>query len=183
MVLTLLYEDSEFINPQVVTAVTAAEAMHAALVANRVLPRVRTRKKVKRRNSDGATVQAPSEGEDGDAMGGGSRGKRGALAMRLSALATGQNGQAFAGLLSNPTEWGDVAADSRNSIAHGRTADVPDVATLHAVVETCKALVTLRLLERLGFTENDLRQTVTQSRDLLWVTRLTAEQFPSGDVQ
>lgn len=182
MLLTLIYEDAEFINPRVVTAVTAAEAMQSALVTHKVLAEVTVMPEEEHKALRAAAVSTVPK-RDAKRIKSLFRGNRAGLAGRLENLARGDDGQPLGGLLPDPKAWAVCAARARNGIAHGSTGRDVSPERLFAVVETSRAVVTLRLLERLGFTENDLRETVTQSRDLLWVTRLAAEQFPSGDVQ
>ncbi len=180
MLLTLLYEEGEFINPRVVTAVTAAEAMQSALVTNAVLSQVTALPEDEYRALVEAAIAAvPTDAEE--AIRRLFRHNVAGLTARLAVLATGDDGEPLAGLLPDPEAWAKASAKARDSIAHGSVSGVAGVDRLHAVVETSKAVVTLRLLERLGLSQDDLREVVTASKDLHWVRQLAAEQFPSGD--
>lgn len=182
MLLTLLYEENEFINPRVVTAVTAAEAMHSALVRNSALPKATA---LSEDDYDtlvtAAIASVPRDAQE--RMKGLFRKNVAGLAGRLEALATGTDGKPLGGLLTHPEPWAKAAAQARNGIAHGSINGVAGVRRLHAIVETCNALVTLRLLEQLGHTQDELWGVVERSTDLRWVRDLAAHQFESSDVE
>jgi len=101
----------------------------------------------------------------------------------LEALATGDDGQAIGHLLPDAKVWAANAAGARNKIAHGSVKSLKGIHNLRAVVETANAVVTLRLLERLGLCQADLREVVDGSKHLRWVRDLAHEEFPSGDPQ
>lgn len=182
MLLTLLYEQTEFINPRVVTAVTAAEAMQSTLVKHSLMTEVAAMPDQTYEALVAAAVEAVPE-EDRDPMRNLVRKNRAGLQGRLEALATGDDGQAIGHLLPDAKVWAANAAGARNKIAHGSVKSLKGIHNLRAVVETANAVVTLRLLERLGLCQADLREVVDGSKHLRWVRDLAHEEFPSGDPQ
>lgn len=176
MLLTLLYEQTQFVSPRVVTAVTAAEAMQSALVQSghlyeaHLLPPDEYQEFVE-------TVEEGLTPINRARMMRLLRSNRDGLAGRLESLATQEDGRPLGDLLAVPGAWAAKAADARNKIAHGSVRSLPDVVTLRDVVETAQAVVTLRLLQRLGLDEEQLRTIVSEDSHFRWVRTLAQQQF------
>jgi hypothetical protein len=171
-----------FVNPRVVTAVTAAEALQGRLVKQGRLPQVFALDDCEHKR----LRQAALEGlEEADAQWLRERfpSNRGSLAKRLESLATNETGSSLGGLIPAPLEWAKQAVQRRNDIAHGDSRFLSqDLGLLYAVETVTRAVVTLRLLWVLGFDEPFLEALVASNGQMRWVAELAARHFhPSTD--
>jgi len=171
MILSLIYRSEGYIQPQLITAVAAAEAFHQALglkppIANAEFNRLKKALK----------AVIPDERKKWLSEKLGRNGHT--LRERLQDLASRPDAQVMAQLLPNPDGWIDAAKGARNLVAHGGEAD-DDVARMYAITEVSMAVVIVNLLHELRIPNKRIIETMTTTGRLTRAARLAREQWPA----
>jgi hypothetical protein len=170
MILGLQYVEGGYLENRVVTAVSAAEAMHRALDPEPPIPLSEFKAL---RKSLLAHVDPARKAWLADRLTDHSNVPT--LKERLLDLAerVGAPGSALA---ADPDQWAKAAKDSRNTIAHVGSSS-HELEKLHAVVEVTSGIVILNLLHELGVQEDRLLLAVRQNRRLSRSADLAREFF------
>lgn len=173
MALGLRYVLDGFIEPRVVTAVGAAEALHRELDNTPAMPRPeydRLRRAVLETVPDAHKDWVREK----------LAGNQPKLVTRLLNLASMMGESLRDALLPNASLWAERSAKARNHLAHTGAADF-ELGELHAVVEVTSVVVILVLLRQLGQTEERLLTALVEHPDLRLARSLAREHFPKLD--
>ena len=155
LILGSLYEPRGYLNPQVLTAITAAEALHTELDKSPYIPK--TEFSALRR----ALVDAaPAEHRDWVRRAFSSNGP--SLRERLERLVARLPAELLAHVAPEPALWVERATQARNKIAHTGKATDRSAAQLDAVVRVTHAIVVLVLLIELGVSRGRLDRLVVE---------------------
>lgn len=174
MVIGAMYlSDPGYLNSQVVTAVTAAEAMHRALSPDPPIPTAEF-KQIKK----GLVASLPEERRQW------LREKLGrndhTLKQRLDDLVSRPDADVMAALLPNPQAWAVDATKSRNGIAHEGASEA-DLLLMYAVVVVTQAVVKMNLFHQLGVPADRLKYAMATNRNLRQAVRLARQHWPADE--
>lgn len=169
MVLGLRYLPDGFVEPRVVTAVGAAEALHQSLDKATEMPRAE-HKSLRRAILDVVPLERQQWVSERIAD------NKPKLVNRLVAL-TDLMGEAVRdALLPSAGVWAERSVKARNHLAHTGSADF-DLGELHAVIEVTSAVVILVLLRQLGQSDERLVTAILEHPDLSYARRLARRHF------
>ncbi|MCV7057584.1 HEPN domain-containing protein [Mycolicibacterium gilvum] len=172
MVIGAMYlSDPGYLNSQVVTAVTAAEAMHRAFAPDPPIPTAEFK-----RLKNGLVDSLPEERRQW------LREKLAhndhTLRQRLDDLVSRPDSEVIAALLPNPQAWAIAATKARNGIAHEGHSEA-DLLLMHAVVTVTQAVVKMNLFDQLGIPTDRLRYALATNRNLCQAVRLACQHWPT----
>lgn len=169
MVLGLRYLPDGFVEPRVVTAVGAAEALHQSLDAATEMPRAEHRN-LRRAILDVVPAERKQWVSERIAD------NKPKLVKRLVALADLMGEAVRDALLPSVEVWAERSVKARNHLAHTGAADF-DLEELHAVIEVSSAVVVLVLLRQLGQSEERLLDAVKHHPEVNYARRLARLHF------
>lgn len=160
-----------YVEPQLITAVAAAEAFHQALTLDPPISDDEFKaleKKLKAAIPDERTQWLSEKlGRNNPT-----------LCQRLIDLATRTADSVMNLLRPNIEGWADAAKGARNLVAHGGESG-GDVVLMHAITEVTTAVVIVNLLLELGVPTGRLVNALTTSGTLRRAARLAREQWPT----
>ncbi|WBP92927.1 hypothetical protein O6072_25070 [Mycolicibacterium neoaurum] len=172
MVIGAMYlSDPGYLASQVVTAVTAAEAMHRALSVEPPIPQAEfnllKKQLVEIVPADRRQWLREKLGRNDHT-----------LRQRLEHLVKRLDPSLAEKLLPNPEKWAAAATSTRNGIAHegGSTGDVE---LMYAVVKVTQAVVKMNLLSELGISVERLQYALATNRDFRSAARQARERWPA----
>lgn len=165
MLISLWEVPGGYVEPQVVTAVAAAEAMHRALELPSPIPDAQFKSLKK-------TLVAAVPEERKQWVAGLLARNEPTLKQRLVDLASRPDSEAMKALLPDPETWAVAAGEARNGIAHtGQTAR-HSINQAHAIAKVTSAVVVLNLLHEIGLPSERLREVVNDNPDLRHASQL-----------
>jgi hypothetical protein len=172
MILSLIYVSDGYIQPQLVTAVAAAEAFHEALKLDPPMPNSEfnslKKRLLERIPEDRRQWLREKLGRNNHT-----------LRQRLIDLAALPDQEVMKLLLPNAKSWADAAKNSRNLVAHGGEGG-SDVILMHAITEVTTAVIIVNVLHRLGVPAKI--EAVTTTSRLERAARLAREKWPAASV-
>ena len=170
MVLGLRYVKGGYLQTQLITAVAAAEAMHAAMGFDPPMP-----------NSEFKALKKSLLKVVADDRQQWLREKLGSnkhtLARQLTDLAAIPDQDVMSSLVPNVEAWAEATKNERNPVAHGGGISA-DVQLLRAITTVTTAVVLVNLLHQLGIPKERLVFSVVDNPTLSIATRLAREQWP-----
>lgn len=170
MILGLLYVSDGYVQPQLITAVAAAEAFHEALGLDPPVSdaEVKALKKLLKEAIPKERHQWLSEkiGRNGHT-----------LRQRLAYLASRPDDGVMRLLLPNADGWVDAAKNARNLVAHGGETG-SDVLLMYAITEVTTAVVIVNLMHELGVPAERLIEMIQTAGRLERAARLAREHWP-----
>jgi hypothetical protein len=174
MVIGAMYlSDLGYLNSQVVTAVTAAEAMHRAFAPAPPIPKGEF-KRLKQQLVDSLPENRRQWLREKLAH------NDHTLRQRLQDLASRPDTDVMAALLPNAEAWSVDATTARNGIAHeGQSA--ADVLLMHAVVTITEAIVKMNLFHQLGIPVDRIKYALATNGNLRQAVRLSRQQWPAAE--
>ena len=173
MVIGAMYlSDPGYLNSQVVTAVTAAEAMHRAFAPDPPIPKAEF-KRLKKQLVDSLPEDRRQWLREKLAH------NDHTLRQRLEDLASRPDADVMATLLRNSQAWAEDATKARNGLAHEGDSEA-DLLLMHAVVTVTQAVVKLNLLDQLGIPSDRLNYALTTNRSLRQAVRLSRRHWPTA---
>lgn len=172
MIFGLRYVKGSYLQSQLVTAVAAAESLHAAM--NFPPPLTDEEFKARRRRLMDCTPREEREWL---------RQKLGTnsqiLRQRLLDLTHIPYAEIMDDMLPNPEAWAKAAKDERNAIAHGGKDLTRDVSLLNAIVTTTTAVVLLNLLHQLQVPADRIKIALRQNQTLKSAKYLAGKHWPT----
>ncbi|MBU8810710.1 hypothetical protein KL953_17655 [Mycolicibacterium goodii] len=171
MVIGAMYlSDPGYLNSQVVTAVTAAEAMHRAFDSDPPIPKAeftRLKKQLVESLPENRRQWLREKLAHNDHT----------LRQRLQDLASRPDADVMARLLPSPEAWSEDATKARNGIAHEGHSEA-DLLLMHAVVVVTQAVVKMNLFSQLGIPVDRLKYALATRGSLRQAARLARELWP-----
>lgn len=172
MVIGAMYlSDPGYLNSQVVTAVTAAEAMHRAFTPDPPIPKAEF-KRLKKQLVDNLPEDRKQWLREKLAH------NDHTLRQRLEDLALRPDADVMAILLRNPVAWASDATKARNGLAHEGDSEA-DLLLMHAVVTVTQAVIKMNLCDRLGVPSDRLKYALGTNRTLRQAVRLSRRHWPT----
>lgn len=171
MILSLIYQSDGYIQPQLITAVAAAEAFHQALELPPPIEdsEFKTLKKLLK-----AAIPADRHRWLSEKLGRNSH----TLRQRLIDLASRPDEDVMTALLPNIEEWADAAKNARNLVAHGGPTG-SDVVLMYTITEVTIAVVIVNLMHELGIPAKRLTEMIMTSGRLERAGRLARDRWPA----
>lgn len=174
MALGLRYLPDGFVEPRVITAVGAAEALHQSLDKATEMPRADHRS-LRRAILDVVPSEYQQWVRERIAD------NKPKLVDRLVSLADLMGAPVRDALLPSAGVWAERSVKARNHLAHTGAAEF-DLAELHAVVEVTSAVVILVLLRQLGQSDERLVTAIVEHPELNYAQRLARRHFGAPEV-
>jgi hypothetical protein len=170
MILGLRYVKRGYLQTQLITAVAAAEAMHAAMEFDPPMP-----------NSEFKALKKSLLKAVEDDRKQWLREKLGSnkhsLVRQLTDLAAVPDSEVMRRLVRNVDAWARATKDERNPVAHGGNMSA-DVQLLSAITKVTEAVVLVNLLHQLGIPKERLIFAVVDNPTLWLAAELARKQWP-----
>lgn len=170
------YVKGGYLQTELITAVAAAESLHASLMLDPPIPDAEFAARRERlmectpKNQREWLSQKLGQNEH-------------TLRRRLLDLASIAYPEIIAEILPNPEAWAKAAKDERNAVAHGGKDMTRDVSLLAAIVSTTTAVVLLNLLHQLENPSERIKIALDQNRTLKSAKYLGGRHWPARSVQ
>lgn len=172
MVFGMKYVKGGYLQTQLITAVAAAESLHAALGFDPPLP---NEEFAQRRRQLLEWIQKDQR----DWLHQKLDGNEPSLRQRLLDLAQTPYPEIIAELIPNSEAWAKATKDERNAVAHGGKSMTRDVSLLNAIVTTTTAVVLLNLLHQLGIPADRVRSAADDNQTLKSAKYLANKHWPA----
>jgi hypothetical protein len=175
MILSLIYQSDGYIQPQLITAVAAAEAFHQALELPPPIPdsEFKALKKALK-----AAIPENRRKWLSEKLGRNNP----TLRERLLELASRPDEGVMKQLLPSPEGWANAAKDARNNVAHGSDS-AAQIELLYAVTEVATAVVIVNLLHELGVPTERVLYAITNRGRLARAARLSRKHWPVANAE
>ncbi len=174
MIFGMKYVKRGYLQTQLITAVAAAESLHAALGLDPPLPEEefaeRRKKLIESVPNNQREWLHQKLGENNPT-----------LRQRLLDLAKIPYAEIMSEMLPNPGSWAKATRDERNAVAHGGKNMTRDVPLLSAIVTTTTAVVLLNLLHQLGIPAARINTGLDDNRPLESAKFLANKQWPAAE--
>jgi hypothetical protein len=174
MIFGMKYLKRGYLQTQLITAVAAAESLHAALALDPPIPEEefaeRRRKLIESVPKNQREWLHQKIGEN-----------KPTLRQRLLDLARIPYAEVMSEMLPNPSAWAKATRDERNAVAHGGKNMTRDVPLLAAIVATTTAVVLLNLLHQLGIPAERIKAGLDYNRTLESAKYLANKQWPAAE--
>jgi hypothetical protein len=171
MIFGMKYVKGGYLQTQLITAVAAAESLHAALKLGPPIPDEEFAERRRR-------LMECSPKDQREWLSQKLGGNEHTLRQRLLDLASISYPELIAELLPNPEAWAKAAKDERNAVAHGGKDMTRDVSLLNAIVTTTTAVVLLNLLHQLRIPAERVRVALNQNRTMKSAKYLAGKHWP-----
>ncbi|UXA17018.1 HEPN domain-containing protein [Mycobacterium sp. SMC-4] len=172
MLFGMKYVKGGYLQTELITAVAAAESLHAALKLDPPIPDeefVQRRKRLMDCTPKDQREWLHRKLGTNEHV----------LRQRLMDLANIPYPEIMAEILPDPGAWAKAAKDERNAVAHGGQDMTRDVPLLSAIVTTTNAVVILNLLQQLGIPAERVKVALNQNRTLKSAKYLARKHWPA----
>ncbi len=171
MILGLRYVKGGYLQTQLITAVAAAEAMHAAMDFDPPMPNSEFKALKK------ALLEVVSDDRQQwlrEKLGS----NKHTLARQLTDLAAIPDQEVMRSLVPNVDAWAKATKNERNPVAHGGNMSA-DVQLLSAITTVTTAVVLVNLLHQLGIPKEKLTFTMVDNPTFSVAARYARKQWPA----
>jgi hypothetical protein len=175
MIFGMKYVKGGYLQTQLITAVAAAESLHAALKLDH--PPLSDDEFAERRKRLMECTPKDQREWLSQKLGGNEH----TLRQRLLDLACIPYPEIIAEILPNPAAWAKAAKDERNAVAHGGKDMTRDVSLLSAIVTTTTAVVLLNLLHQLRIPAERVKIALDQNRTMKSAKYLAGKHWPAPE--